>query len=323
MISSAIKFDGSLMLETIGADKRTITVREVKAPAAASPRRLGPASALLLRHMLGPYLAKVGETGRHFGEPCGLRAGQTLIEDLRHQPRLSMNCPFHAVDIVIPWSVFDRIAEQIGADPIMGFDIAPRMGLQDRTIAHLIEAILPPLRENPHAARHYTDHLAQALATHVAHAYGRVGASVRPARGGLAPHVLRRAQAMLQANMQAGMSLESLAEECGLSARHFARAFQESAGVTPHRWLTNARITMARSMIGAGELSLAQIADACGFSDQSHLTRLFKRELGVAPAAWRRAYRGVLEPIAVDASLATQEPQEPQEPHELASPIWK
>lgn len=301
MISHAIKFDGSSMLETVGADKRAITVREVTAPAAALPRRLAPASALLLRHMLGPYLANVGEIGGHGGEPGGLRAGQTVIEDLRHQPLLSMNRPFHAVDIVIPWSVFDRIAEQIGAEPITGFEFPPRTGLHDRTIAHLIEAILPPLRENAHAARHYTDHLAQALATHVAHAYGCVRENARPARGGLAPHVLRRAQAMLQANMQAGMSLEALAEECGLSPRHFARAFQESAGVTPHRWLTIVRIASARSMIGAGTLSLAQVADACGFSDQSHLTRLFKRELGVAPAAWRRAHRGGLEPEGCEA----------------------
>ena len=108
------------------------------------------------------------------------------------------------------------------------------------------------------------------------------------------PHV-PRAQQILQSNLQSGLSLVTLAKACGLSTRHFARAFQESAGVTPHQWMTTARITAAKAMMRQTALPLAQIADLCGFSDQSHLTRVFKREEGLPPASWRRDHRQTRE----------------------------
>ena len=95
----------------------------------------------------------------------------------------------------------------------------------------------------------------------------------------------------MRENLQGGLSLEAIAETCGLSPRHFARAFRESVGCTPHRWMVEARISTAKAMIEAGR-GLAETALACGFFDQSHLTRVFKREEGVSPAAWRRRRDG-------------------------------
>ncbi|RRN65938.1 helix-turn-helix domain-containing protein [Caulobacter sp. 602-1] len=254
---------------------------------------VGPA--ILVRHMLGPYLgeADVGAPGA--SRLLALRAGATLIEDLQLGSRLRMARPFHAIDVVIPWSVLDIIAIQAHAAPIEGLEASSGVDLADPTIEHLIGAMLAPLGEGFFSSRPYLAHLKLALATHVAHAYGRPRPHERLARGGLAPHLLRRAQQILQSNLQAGLSLVTLAKACGLSTRHFARAFQESAGVTPHQWMTTARITAAKAMMRQTALPLAQIADLCGFSDQSHLTRVFKREEGLPPASWRRDHRQTRE----------------------------
>ena len=107
-------------------------------------------------------------------------------------------------------------------------------------------------------------------------------------RGGLAPHVLRRAQAVLLANLETGRASRAIARELGLSPDHFTRAFREAVGLPPHQWRISARIETAKTLIATGSSSLAEIAVACGFSDQAHLTRMFKREEGVSPAAWRR-----------------------------------
>ena len=106
-------------------------------------------------------------------------------------------------------------------------------------------------------------------------------------RAGLAPWQIRRAYAFIEAHLDADPSISDLARECRLSASHFARAFRQSVGMTPHHWLMSRRIERAKKFLLEGDLELAQIALACGFVDQSHLTRNFTRHEGYSPGKWR------------------------------------
>lgn len=107
-------------------------------------------------------------------------------------------------------------------------------------------------------------------------------------RGGLAPWQQRRAIELMSSRLGEEISLTSLANECGLSVRHFARAFRESTGVAPHQWLLRHRVDRARELLKTKALSLADVASFCGFADQSHFTRVFKGIAGVSPGSWRR-----------------------------------
>jgi len=75
-----------------------------------------------------------------------------------------------------------------------------------------------------------------------------------------------------------------------LSTYHLTRVFKKSTGVSPHQYVVQVRVNSARSLLtaGAGNRSLAEIAAAVGFADQSHLTRHFKRVLGVTPKQLRQ-----------------------------------
>src|SRR5438552_18460374 len=73
-----------------------------------------------------------------------------------------------------------------------------------------------------------------------------------------------------------------------LSDLHFARAFRNSSGVSPHRWLLKHRVDHARELLSDRALSLTDIALSCGFADQSHFTRVFTAMVGVSPGVWRR-----------------------------------
>ena len=66
------------------------------------------------------------------------------------------------------------------------------------------------------------------------------------------------------------------------------RGFKASLGVSPHNWLLNRRIALAQRLIYDGDTPLSEVAASCGFSDQSHLTRVFIRKVGSSPGAWRR-----------------------------------
>lgn len=72
----------------------------------------------------------------------------------------------------------------------------------------------------------------------------------------------------------------------GLSYYHFIRVFEREVGMTPHAYLMQARVNRSRSMLGSS-MRLADIAACCGFCDQSHLTRSFRRQFGVTPGRYR------------------------------------
>jgi transcriptional regulator GlxA family with amidase domain len=87
------------------------------------------------------------------------------------------------------------------------------------------------------------------------------------------------------------IDLVALAAVAGLSMHHFARQFKQSTGVTPHHYLTGKRLERAQEMLCQTDLSLAEIACAVGFSDQSHLARHFRHMLGTTPREFRRSQR--------------------------------
>ena len=109
--------------------------------------------------------------------------------------------------------------------------------------------------------------------------------------GGLAPWQVARAKALIAADPGGRTSLADVARDCGLSPGYFARAFKASTGTTPHGWLQACRVDRAKDMLLAPDLSLAEVAMACGFADQSHFTRTFFRLAHATPGAWRRVRR--------------------------------
>jgi AraC-like DNA-binding protein len=79
------------------------------------------------------------------------------------------------------------------------------------------------------------------------------------------------------------MSVSDLARSVGMSAFHFTRIFAEMAGMPPHRYLLQARLSAARSMLLQGR-SVTETCYACGFRNLSHFTRSFARHYGLSPS---------------------------------------
>ena len=101
---------------------------------------------------------------------------------------------------------------------------------------------------------------------------------------------VRRARRFLDESCSSPVSLRELASLAGLSPFHFHRLFRSQVGIPPHEYHVRRRLLRARALLGEGEPA-AHVAAATGFADQSHLTRHFKRLLGVAPADYARRSR--------------------------------
>ncbi|GAA5505453.1 HTH-type transcriptional activator RhaS [Novipirellula caenicola] len=99
---------------------------------------------------------------------------------------------------------------------------------------------------------------------------------------------IRRVQESLEARFRENVSLHELAQLAGTSAPYLSRVFSKEVGMPIQLYLSQIRVRRAQQMLKAGE-TLANVAYAAGFTDQSHFTRHFKRFIGVAPGTYSKA----------------------------------
>jgi AraC-like DNA-binding protein len=103
------------------------------------------------------------------------------------------------------------------------------------------------------------------------------------------PASIRRAQNMIDDEPAAPVTLADLARESGLSRFQVLRGFASATGLTPHAYLMQKRIDLARRLI-ARKTRLAEAAATSGFADQSHMTRAFVRTYGISPGAYAAVF---------------------------------
>jgi AraC family transcriptional regulator len=118
------------------------------------------------------------------------------------------------------------------------------------------------------------------------------GASMAPAKGGLAPWIQRRCFDYMHAKMSEDVSLEDLAAEAQLSQFHFARMFKQSVGVPPRVYLTRIRMEKACELLEKTDLPVTQIAFDVGYASNQAFARVFLKERSMTPTAYRRAVLG-------------------------------
>lgn len=105
-------------------------------------------------------------------------------------------------------------------------------------------------------------------------------------RGFTAAHY-KRVLDYVEANFAAPVAIEDMAREAGMSPAHFSRLFKAVIGDSPHQFLMDYRVEEAKKMLAGRERALIDVALDCGFADQPHLNRVFKRMTGQTPKEYR------------------------------------
>jgi len=211
------------------------------------------------------------------------------ILDLEQRPSMLLPNPFDSIHFHLTRTALDEISDDYGASRISS--LSWPHGEIDPVTNHLGLTILPALENPKHTSMLFLDHAVFALKTHFAQTYGGMRAPSMACRGGLAPWQERRSKDLMNERIESDVSLVELANECRLSRSHFARAFKKTTGQSPHVWLMQRRIQNAKRLLTESESAISDIALACGFSDQSHLTKVFSKLTGAPPGAWRRAVK--------------------------------
>ena len=162
-----------------------------------------------------------------------------------------------------------------------------RYAVVDAQITHPLFALREEAFAGNPSGPAYIDMIARAIVLRMLLAHSAC-TSIRQHRGGLSQPSLRRVVEYIDANPEGSIQLRSLAEMSGFSEDHFARAFRESTGLPPYQYLLRRKLIRARELLETSTMPIVEIAQLLNFSDQSHLTKLFRREMGITPGQVRR-----------------------------------
>lgn len=119
------------------------------------------------------------------------------------------------------------------------------------------------------------------------------------------PPLVAEAVNLIRSNYAGLYGVEELSEQLGVSKSHLVRSFTAAMGISPGKYLTSVRIDAAKRLLLHREYNLEIVASLCGFSGANYLCRVFRRETGQTPAAWRAA--AMLGNVGLTAAEALQE----------------
>jgi AraC family transcriptional regulator len=218
-------------------------------------------------------------------------SGAIACLDLRERWTVDLPHAFDTFNIYVPQKAFDDLTDELECPRLHSLHCPDDREIYDQTMHGLALAALPLLSDKCGASALTIEHIASAFLAHLAITYGGVKVARRKAQSDLAGWQERRAKEVMLRDLREDVVAQELADACGLSVRHFQRAFQRLTGMPPHRWRTNERVEHAKRLIEQNQHSLLEIALACGFSDQSHFSRVFGKVVGCSPNAYRRVQR--------------------------------
>jgi len=271
----------------ISKDPTVFTHVAVPEPWGAWTMKPEPEAAFSIHIVLTPLLRLEARMEGRKEVLGAMKPGDICIFDLSTFPRALILDPMQTLRVQVSQRSLDNLADDFGRPPIGS--LRPTFGGEDPVLFELGTAVLKRPRISGEGDALFLDHVALAFHLHVAHTYGQFR-GINPLRGGLAPWQYRRATELMSARIAEGVTLAELAEACGLSVNYFARAFRRTAEMPAHKWLMNERVRQAKNLLLNIEMPLVQIAAACGFTDQSHFTRVFSQLEGKSPARWRRLH---------------------------------
>lgn len=214
------------------------------------------------------------------------RDNSIYVRDFSEDYRADLYGNFDFLLVELSPAFFTRLADEHNVAAVRGLTCAAEQA--DVVLGNLAHALAAGLETPGALATLFIEQLGLAIGTHLARQYGDMRPADERIKGALSAACMNRAKEMLLDRARDGVSIAHVARECNLSRGYFIRAFAKKTGQTPHQWLIEKRTEQARQLVEATDMPLSEIAALCGFADQSHLSRVFLRIVGMSPGAWRR-----------------------------------
>jgi AraC-like DNA-binding protein len=279
----------SLVMQSAALPNHTaVTYLRCDGPGTGMTEPIPPEPALLLAVQLKPLVKHdLWLDGRHVPVSPYATGALTMLA-LESRPVANLASSYECVQMFFPRSALDTVSD---AEGMQRFGSFPTLnGAEDPVLAHLARIAHMAVSPAGPATSLFLESMLLSVHRHLRSRYAGQREPYTRARGGLARWQETRVKEYIDAHLGSSISLLDLSNQCQLSPSQFGRAFKASVGMTPHRWLIERRLDQARSLLVCSDKTLAEIAHHCGFSDQSHLAREFRRTEGLGLTAWRRLH---------------------------------
>jgi AraC family transcriptional regulator len=162
-------------------------------------------------------------------------------------------------------------------------DLVNSFGQQDSQLHHIAMLLLAELQTNALMGQLYVESLTQVLVIHLLRHYSTFTQPITFENRSLSNTRFQQAIEYIHAHLDRELSLAEVAGVVNISPTYFANLFKRAMGISPHQYVVQQRVEQAKLLLLKTDLAIADIALQVGFSNQSHLTRQFKRLIGVTP----------------------------------------
>jgi len=195
------------------------------------------------------------------------------------------------VHLYITQDALAAVSEEVFDRDIADVHLRDVLRTDDPALLGGILALAEEAKANSLGGRLFVDAVTTQLCIQILRKYADV--EIRDSRppAGLSPLQAKLVAEYIELNIDKQLSLPELAEVARVSTSHFLRQFKRRFGTAPHCYVIERRLACAKNLLSRTALPLKDIASQAGFSDQSHMTRMFQRHLGATPGTYRTAMR--------------------------------
>ncbi|MEJ6395986.1 AraC family transcriptional regulator [Gymnodinialimonas sp. 2305UL16-5] len=246
-----------------------------------------PVNQYVMQFNVGPTVNADADVGLGL-KAIPMRRGELVIAPPNTSADYQTSTSLDFISFGLPINFVDAAAahlniERFSVEPLLGYAV------QDHVIRHLIQDIWREACRDLSKGALFIDASLMSLSNQLVGLASKGRPRPAPSRHKLSSSDFAMLCEYIDSNIDTNVRMASLARLTGMPDHKFARAFKATTGKSPHQWVIDRRLDRAEQFLGKSRISLAEIAYACGFSSQAHMTTLFSERRGVTPAEYRNS----------------------------------
>jgi len=196
--------------------------------------------------------------------------------------------PIDVSHLYLSHSSIETVASEVFEKDISQIELSDRVRSEDKVLPALVSQLENELVAGEFGGQLYVDALKNQACIHILRRYSNIIFN-ESSLGYFNRAQKHRLVDFIDEYLDTNIAINDLAGLLQMSAFHFGRKFTKDFGCPPHAYIIKKRVEKAVQLLSTSNIPIKVIFAQCGFSDQSHMTRIFKRLVGTTPAALRKS----------------------------------